>query len=156
VTTFVATTQKKASIEYRGFHFCFVTVKPSKFFGYRRERMGDLPVLVADEAKAIIDGLDLPQHAGGIGEVARALRAALQVLDLAELTEYANRMGNKSLGSRLGYLLEMYGRPADGLLHSAGPVSLDPTRPRMGPTSTRWQVVVNVPEGELMGMEGSG
>ena len=153
LTTFVATTQKKRPVVYRSFSFTFVTLKPAKFFGYRREEVGDLPTVVADEAKSIVDSLDLPQHAGGMREVTRALRAALDTVDASTLIEYANRMANRSLGSRLGYLLEFYGRSAQGLHHSAGPVRLDPTRPRTGPTVARWQIVVNVPERELTDME---
>jgi predicted transcriptional regulator of viral defense system len=96
------------------------------------------------------------QHAGGIGEVARALRAALEIVEVPTLVEYANQMENKSLGSRLGYLLETYGRPADGLAHSASPVKLDPTRPRTGRTVARRQIVVNIPENELVNREGVG
>jgi predicted transcriptional regulator of viral defense system len=156
LTTFVATTRKKAPLSYRGLRFHFVAIKPVKFFGYRREAVGDLPVVVADEAKAIVDSLDLPQHAGGIGEVARALRVALETVEVPTLVEYANQVENKSLGSRLGYLLETYGRPAGGLAHSASPVKLDPTRPRTGRTVARWQIVVNIPENELANREGVG
>lgn len=156
LTTLVATTRKKRPVTYLDFRFQFVHVKPHKFFGYRREAIGDLPATVADEAKAIVDSLDLPQHAGGIAEVAKALRNALEIVDVPTLIEYANRMENKSLGSRLGYLLQRSGRPAAGLLHSAGPVALDPTRPRAGQTVTAWQIVVNVPEQELVAMGGAG
>jgi predicted transcriptional regulator of viral defense system len=156
LTTFVATTRKKRPVTYRGFRFHFVVVKPHKFFGYRRERVGDLPTVVADEAKAIVDSLDLLQHAGGIGEVVKALRVALETVDEPTLIQYANRMENKSLGSRLGYLLESFGRSAEGLVHSASPVKLDPTRPHTGHTVTRWQIVVNVPEHELAYREGVG
>jgi predicted transcriptional regulator of viral defense system len=156
LTTFVATTRRKRPVAYRGFRFHFVAVKPHKFFGYRRELLGDLPTLVADEAKAIVDSMDLPQHAGGMGEVARALRTAMETVDVPTLIEYANRMENKSLGSRLGYLLEVFGQPAEGLVHAAGPVKLDPGRPRTGPTVAPWQVVVNLPEKELAGREGVG
>lgn len=156
LTTFVATTKKKRPVSYRGFRFHFVVVKPQKFFGYRREKVGDLPIIVADEAKAIVDSLDLPQHAGGIGEVAKALWIALETVDVPMLIEYANQMENKSLGSRLGYLLEISGRPAEGLAHSATPVKLDPTRPRTGHTVVRWQIVVNLPEYELADGEGVG
>jgi predicted transcriptional regulator of viral defense system len=155
-TTFIATTRKKRPVAYRGFRFHFVAVSPHKFFGYRRERIGDLPTLVADEAKAIVDSLDLPQYAGGVGEVAKALRSALGTVDVPTLIEYANRMENKSLGSRLGYLLEVYGQPAEGLAHSVGPVKLEPSRPRTGHTVARWQVVVNLPEHELAAREGVG
>jgi len=150
LTVFVATTKKKRPVAFRDFRFRFVTVKPRKFFGYRRETLGDLPVLVADEAKAIVDSLDQPRYAGGVTEVARALRAALDVVDVSTLVEYANRMGDKSLGSRLGYLLEALGHPAEGLIRSISPVKLEPARPRTGHTVQRWQIVVNVPERELV------
>ena len=152
----MATTRKIRPVVYRDFRFHFVHVKPHKFFGYRREVIADLPATVADEAKAIVDSLDLPQHAGGMAEVAKALRTALEIVDAPTLIEYANRMENKSLGSSLGYLLQRSGRPGEGLLHSAGPVALDPTRPRTGQTATAWQIVVNVPEHELAGVDGAG
>lgn len=150
LTTFVATTKKKRPVTFRDFRFRFVTVKPRKFFGYRREMLGDLPVVVADEAKAIVDSLDLPHHAGGVAEVAKALRAALEEVDVLTLVEYANRMEDKSLGSRLGCLLETLGHPVEALIRSASPVKLDPARPRTGRTDPRWQVVVNVPESEML------
>jgi predicted transcriptional regulator of viral defense system len=153
-TTFVATTKKKRAITYRDFRFRFVTIKPHKFFGYRRERIGDLPVVVADEAKAIVDSLDLPSYAGGVSGVAEGLWSALDpvgppAVDAGTLVEYANRMANKSLGSRLGYLLEDFGQATDGLIRSASPIKLDPSRPREGHTATRWQVVVNLPDAEM-------
>ena len=150
LTTFVATTKKKPPVTFHDFRFRFVTIKPHKFFGYRREMLGDLPVVVADEAKAIVDSLDLPQYAGGIAEVAKALRAALETVDVPTLVRYANRMGDKSLGSRLGYLLETLGYPAEGLVSSISPIRLDPSRPRTGRTDSRWQVVANISETEMI------
>ena len=150
LTTFVATTKKKRPVTYRDFRFRFVTLKPHKFFGYRRETLGDLPVVVADEAKAIVDSLDQSRYAGGIAEVAQALRAALGSVDVATLVEYANRMGDKSLGSRLGYLLETLGHLPEGMIRSASPVKLDPARPRTGRTVLRWQIILNVPESEWL------
>lgn len=147
--TFVATTKKKRPVAFRDLRFRFVTIKPRKFFGYRREWVGDLPVLIADEAKAIVDSLDQPRYAGGIAEVVKALRSALARVDVAMLVEYANRMGDKSLGSRLGYLLEVLGCPAEGLLCSTTPIKLEPGRPRAGRLVSRWQVIVNVPESAL-------
>ena len=86
-----------------------MTVQPCKFFGYRREQVGGLPVLIADEAKALIDSLSEPEYAGGITEVAKALRIAIETPDLNTLVAYANRLGDKTLGSRLGYLLGLLG-----------------------------------------------
>ncbi|MGD8245504.1 MAG: hypothetical protein PVI63_09960 [Anaerolineae bacterium] len=130
--------------------FRFVTIKPSKLFGYQREMVGDLPTIVADEAKAIVDSLDLPDYAGGLGEIAKALRAALETVDVDTLVQYANRMEDKSLGSRLGYLLETLDQPAEGLIRSASPVKLDVSSSHSGETDPRWQVIVNVPERSLI------
>ncbi|MCC7353493.1 MAG: hypothetical protein IT330_07015 [Anaerolineae bacterium] len=149
LTAFAATTKKKRPVVFQGFRFRFATVQPRKFFGYRREIVGGLPILIADEAKTIVDSMDQPRYAGGITEVAKALRAALEVTDVPTLIEYANRVGDRSLGSRLGYLLSVLGCSAEGLLHSASPVKLDATRPRDGSTDSRWRVAVNVPEAEL-------
>ena len=156
LTTFVATTKKKRPVTFRDFRFRFVTIKPRKFFGYRREMLGDLPVIVADEAKAIVDSLDLPDYAGGVAEVARALRAALDMPDVQRpaadvdtLVRYANRMEDRSLGSRLGFLLETLGHSAEGLIRSASPIKLDPSGSRVGETAPRWQVLVNVPEHDM-------
>jgi predicted transcriptional regulator of viral defense system len=70
----------------------YVTLKPHKFFGYRREMLGGLPVLVADEAKAIVDCLDQSRYAGGMLEVGQALHTALPELDVDLLVDYAIRI----------------------------------------------------------------
>jgi predicted transcriptional regulator of viral defense system len=148
-TVFVATTHKKRPVTFNDLHFRFVTLQPRKFFGYRREVVSDLPVLIADEAKAIVDSLDQSRYAGGLAEVAKSLRAALETTDTDLLIAYANQMQDKSLGSRLGYLLEILNHPPEGLCSSESPVKLEPTRPAKGTLHARWQVIVNVPETEL-------
>jgi len=160
LTTFVATTKKKRPVNFRDFRFRFVRIRPRKFFGYRREMLGDLPIVIADEAKAIVDSLDLPHYAGGIAEVAKALRAALETVspvgpnyravDVPTLVRYANRMEDKSLGSRLGYLLESFGHPAEGLIRSISPVKLDPSHPATGCTDSRWQIVANISQAKMI------
>jgi predicted transcriptional regulator of viral defense system len=151
LTVFAATTKKKRPVDFGGFRFRYVTIQPHKFFGYRREDAGGLPVLIADEAKSIVDSLDQSRYAGGIAEVAKALQAALPTLDVPTLMEYANRMADKSLGSRLGYLFDLLGQSemAAGLIRSVSPVKLDPTRPGRGRHVPAWQVIVNVPEADL-------
>jgi len=152
LTVFVATTVKKRPVVFRDQRFRFVTLQPRKLFGYRRETVGGLPVLLADEAKAIVDSLSQPRYAGGVAEVGRALHAALPQVGLAMLLEYANRMDDKSLGSRLGFLLAHLGHPLAGsdLIHAANPVKLDPSRPANGAVDSLWRVNVNLTEDELI------
>ena len=154
LTVFVATTKKKRPVVFRGHRFRFVTVQPRKLFGYRREIVGELPVLIADEAKAIVDSLAEPRYAGGIAEAAKALQTALPEIDVATLVDYANRMGDKSLGSRLGFLLDRLGRPpaGDDLIRSTSPVKLDPSRLANGQVDSLWRVNLNLPEVELFPM----
>ena len=150
---YIATTITKPQVIFLENQFHYVTMKPHSFFGYQRDRIADLSVNIADEAKALMDSLWLPQYAGGLLEVARALWAALQKHDspvlLNSLVEYSNRLGNGSLGSRLGYLLDFYGQTVHGLQNSSGPVSLDPQIPRCGKYNRRWKVYVNVEHARL-------
>ena len=149
-TIFCATTKKKRPVTFAGQNFRYITLKPRKFFGYRRELIGELPVLVADEAKTIVDCLDQPRYAGGIAEIAQTLRQALSVLDLELLVDYARQMRDKSLASRLGYLLELCGHHVEGLPVSDSPVALEPSRPRLGKLNSKWHIVVNISVDELM------
>ncbi|NUQ37799.1 MAG: hypothetical protein HUU23_08395 [Caldilineales bacterium] len=151
---FVATVKKKRPVHFHGHTFRFVTVQPRKFFGYRREPVDGLPVLLADEAKAIVDSLSEPRYAGGVAEAAKALHMALPQIDVTLLVEYANRMGDRSLGSRLGFLLSRLGHAAASasLIRSSSPVKLDPTRSANGNRDTLWQIYINLTDAELFPM----
>jgi len=151
LTTFVATTRRKKEITFRKMHFKFVTFKPKTFFGYRRELLAELSVVVADESKAILDSLSLPQYAGGISEVAKALQIGVSEgsLEMQVLLEYAERLQNASLCSRLGYLLEILGQPTNGLKASRGPVKLDPQNTARGSFNKRWKLYINVEPKDL-------
>ena len=152
LTVFVATSRRKSELIFRGARYKFVTLKPSAFFGYHRETLDGLPVLVADQAKSILDSLTLPEYAGGITEVAKALRIGLSEvdLDLNELIEYAVRLKNGSLSSRLGYLLELLHQPTPGLQPSRGPVLLDPRQTERGTFHPHWKLYVNISPKDLL------
>ena len=150
-TVFIVTTHRKKEVTFREMHFQFITLKPHHFFGYRREMLADLPVVIADEAKAILDSLALPQYAGGLAEVAKALQIATseERLNTQVMFDYVERLQNASLSSRLGYLLELLGKSTEGLHPSKGPVKLDPQRSARGDFNQRWQLYINVTQEEL-------
>jgi predicted transcriptional regulator of viral defense system len=151
LTTFVATTRRKKEITFRETHFKFVTCKPGTFFGYRREILAELPVVVADESKSILDSLSLPQYSGGVSEVAKALQIAILggSVEVSILFEYAERLQNGSLRSRLGYLLELLGQPTSGLKASKGPVKLDPQKSVRGSYNKHWKLYINIESTDL-------
>lgn len=150
-TTFIATTRRKKEITFREMNFKFVTLQPPAFFGYRREMLAELPVVVADEPKSILDSLSLSQYAGGTAEVAKALQIALSQgsLEVPSFLEYAERLQNASLCSRLGYLLELLGQSIGSLKPSKGPVKLDPQNPARGSFNNRWKLYVNIEPKDL-------
>ena len=148
-TVFIATTLQHSPVDFNGSRFVYVHLMPHKFFGYQREP-GDLPLLVADVEKAIVDSLDQLRYAGGLSEAAKAIAKAGDRLELEQIVDYANRMNNRSLCSRLGYLLQLVNRPVEGLNTSLSFVLLDPASKAEGPYDHRWRVRVNVPEQTLL------
>jgi predicted transcriptional regulator of viral defense system len=132
-------------------NYKFVTLRPEAFFGYRCEMLAELPVVVADEPKSILNSLSLPQYAGGVSEVSKALQIAMSQgsLEIPVLLEYVERLQNASLCSRLGYLLELLGQSMGGLKAAKGPVKLDPQNPVRGSFNNRWKLYVNVEPNDL-------
>lgn len=149
---FIATTRQKRSVTFHNQVYQFVRLQPEAFFGYRREYLGDLPFVIADEAKALLDSLTLPKYAGGMEEVIKALRNALQdrAVDPIDLLEYTIRLDNSSLVARLGFLLDWLGYPTDRLPPVRGPVSLDPQKDRGGKYIPKWKLYVNLPLEKLL------
>jgi predicted transcriptional regulator of viral defense system len=143
--TFIASCRRKSELTFNKMNFKFITIEPKLFFGYQRVLHAELPVVIADEAKAILDSLSLPQYAGGITEIAKALSIAVEekLLDLPTLVGYARRFENQALASRLGYLLELLGQSAEGLQEPKGPVRLDPQNPDRGEYNARWKLYIN-------------
>jgi predicted transcriptional regulator of viral defense system len=129
-----------------------VTVRPAAMmFGTRNVWRRDVRVAVSDPSRTIVDVLDDPGLGGGIRHVAAVLEEYLRSEhhDDALLIEYGDRLGNKTVFKRLGWLLELLGK--DGPLReaclarrSAGLSKLDPTASAAGRIVRRWGLRVNV------------
>ena len=72
-TYFIATTKKKASVEWQSVAFEFVTLSKCKFFGYKAAEVFGVEVCIAEPEKSIVDSFDKPHYAGGIEQLARIL-----------------------------------------------------------------------------------
>jgi predicted transcriptional regulator of viral defense system len=155
----IATPRRRKEVTIAGVQYIFVTLRPHKVFGHEGVWIEGQGIPVADLEKSLVDGLDHPEHCGGIVEVAKSLDVALREreADLERLTEYARRMRNGAIFKRLGYLAEVLSLPVGALCEtwraelSAGYAKLDPSRPAAGSFNTHWRVHVNVREAELMG-----
>ena len=151
---FLATTrQKRKEIRFHSGIFKYVFVRPYKFFGYEKINVGGLTALMAQEEKALVDALDHPEYSGGISEVAKCLYNAKieKRIKYAKLINYAIKMKNKSLCSRLGFLLELIKIDAGSLnpYISKSYILLDPNRVRTNKWNKKWKINVNLSKKDL-------
>lgn len=113
---------------------------------WRQERR----IYLADEARTVIDVLDDPRIGGGIRHVAEMLGAYLDDFDWGRLVEYGDRLGNRTVFKRLGYLSEALEVGDPRLLVacreriSSGMSLLDPSAPSGGRRVAQWGLEANV------------
>ena len=126
-------------------------VSPSDMeWGIQTEWRGEVRLRIADPTRTVIDILDVPRLGGGIRHGAEILAEYLDDHDPGLLIEYGDRLGNRAVFKRLGYIVEVLGKDGDGLIEacrehiSAGVSPLDPDGPPVGRRVTRWGLRVNV------------
>jgi predicted transcriptional regulator of viral defense system len=120
-------------------------------FGTRRVWREGTPVSVSDRERTLIDCLDDPSLGGGLRHTVEALTAYAEAPDAAwgRLVEYGDRLGNRTVFKRLGYIVETLALADDALIRtcrerlSAGTGRLDPSRPATGRTTSRWGLRLN-------------
>jgi predicted transcriptional regulator of viral defense system len=161
-TLFIATTRKKANVEWQSVTFKFVTLSKRKFFGYRLERVFDAEVYMAEPEKSLVDSFDKPHYAGGIEQLARITWRGLARVDQNKLVDYAIRMKSHALVQRLGFIIGFLAR--EGLVRplpsglrkllqgnvGRTPIYLDRRKPKTGSFSKEWRVVCNVSRDQLL------
>lgn len=155
-TVYVSTPARLRSRSIQSFEIRPVTIPGERLWGWETvEVTPDHRVQVSTPARSIIDCLDIPAYAGGIGDVAIALSLAGTDLDPALTVDAALRLGKVSVIKRLGVLLEVVGGASDDVLQrlaervTAAPHVLDPQQPRSGSLHPRWKVWMNVTEDAL-------
>ena len=122
-------------------------------WGMRREWRDERRIRIADPARVIVDMLDDPKLGAGIRTIAECLDAYLADQDPATLVSHADRLGNRTVFKRLGYLAERL-LVDEALLASCedklseGFSALDPSQAKRGPRSQRWRLIVNVQLGD--------
>jgi predicted transcriptional regulator of viral defense system len=104
--------------------------------------------------------LDTPMLGGGIRHVGDIVSAYFgsEHRDETRLVQYAERLGNRTVFKRLGFLIERFGIEAPRLLEqcrqrlSRGLSSLDPDVRERGKIVKRWNLRINV--GQLASRHG--
>ena len=130
-----------------------ITVRSEdKLFGTTPVWRDQARVQVSDPTRTIVDVLDDPRLGGGMRNVADVLHeyftGAHRDDDL--LVVYADRLGNRAVFKRLGFVLEHLHIESPGLVtaclerRSAGLVALDPSVEAKGRIVRRWGIRANV------------
>jgi predicted transcriptional regulator of viral defense system len=139
---------------------------PRKFFGFGPVDVLGYKTVISDREKTVIDCIDRPRLAGGVGEAAYILATASRRFDWEKAVGYLERIGSAALIRRFGWLVDHTGAdiPAgerERLLRLAGHSRMaflgpkEETKGAIGYDDT-WRLFVNVTREELTGSAGLG
>lgn len=123
----------------------------SALFGTRQVWREGGSVPISDRERTLVDCLDDPSLGGGLRHTAEALATYSEQIDAdwQTLIDYGDRLGNRTVFKRLGYLVETLGVGNQDLIDvclgkvSAGISRLDPALPNEGSSISRWGLRVN-------------
>lgn len=140
------------NVEIQGIPFHLTVRGDDAMFGTVPVWRDQNRVRVSDPSRTIVDILDDPRLGGGIRTVADVLHEYIQSEHHNDrlLVDYGDRLANRAVFRRLGYLLERSGVDAPELVEaclarrSSGLVALDPSVKAPGRIVRRWRLLVNV------------
>ncbi|MGH3194900.1 MAG: type IV toxin-antitoxin system AbiEi family antitoxin domain-containing protein [Streptosporangiaceae bacterium] len=146
-------------VEIQGLPFHLTVRADDALFGTVPVWRSQTRVSVSDPSRTIVDVLDDPRLGGGIRTAADVLREYLHSAhrDDRLLIGYGDRLGNRAVFKRLGYLLEYSRVDAPELIQaclerrSSGLVALDPSVRAPARIARRWRLRVNVALGTAGG-----
>lgn len=158
-STVVFTTQKQKKKEHLicGLKYRTKSAALKDIFGTKKIWSSNTQIQIADLHRTIIDILDDPEIGGGGRQAVDIVKEYFQHKDanLEVLYQYAEKLGRGAVFKRLGFLAEIFTRPASSLLeklHSkikAGIINFDPHGPHSGPIITKWGIRINIPLSDI-------
>ncbi len=136
---FIATTKYSKDIG----DFKYVTLSKKRFFGY----ISIGKIAIAEKEKAIVDSLLFPKYSGGINEIKKSLKNALNEIDFKKIINYALKIESRAVARRLGYLLDFLGIKDLKELEKnigSGFELLDPTLEKKNNLNKKWILDINI------------
>lgn len=160
VDVYVACRDRRRPVVVRDKRYVFVEIPDERFFGFAKQNVLQEPVQMATLERALLDAVDRPQYAGGLGEVSRIVSRSALRISWPVLLDYLRRWKSAAVVQRLGFLLEFHQAevPADvrselvALTRGASKIQLGP-RVKWGYAGERvqpWNLVQNVPRDVLV------
>jgi predicted transcriptional regulator of viral defense system len=150
-TTVVRTAQRvRAARQHLLEHEYLVSHVPTEaIWGVTKVWRHDRQLQIADRARTVVDVLADPSIGGGVRNTVELLRAFLENDTGDQLVEYGDRLGNRVVFKRLGFLAEPLGTHPKLVaacrerLASGYPL-LDPAGHRRGRHDAKWGLRINV------------
>lgn len=106
---YLACQKRRRAETIRGNRYVFVYVPEERFFGFEETLVLGQPVQMATLERALLDAVDRPRDAGGIGEVSRIVARAAPRVSWDALLELLDRWRSSALVQRVGYFLDLHG-----------------------------------------------
>ena len=157
---YIACQQRRRPERIRDTRYIFVDIHPDRFFGFKEANVLGEVVQMATCERALLDALDRPRYAGGIGEVSRMVSKSGGKLSWNALLNSLRRWNESALVQRLGYLLDLHQvdlpqehrRALLSLMKLDSKVHLG-SRSRWGLSgklASPWNIIENVPKDVLV------
>ena len=153
-TIVVYTTQRQRSNSQKLTNVSFYThyIPESNFFGTQKIWRNNIPVLIADIHRNVIDVLANPKFGGGGSHTMDIVYSYWKSdkADPGKLFQYAAKIRNKVIFKRLGFSAELWGNTTKEWLDecrkqiSNGISKMDPSGENKGKIITRWKLRINV------------
>ena len=157
---YLACQEQRRPETIRDKRYVFVHVPGQRFFGFEEISVLGHAVYMATTERAVLDAIDRPRHAGGMGEVARIVARAGSKVSWDALVELARKSSSSALVQRLGYFLDFHEADVPdevrasllALVRPQSKIQLG-SRRKWGTTGKLvrpWNVVENVPHDVLI------
>ena len=105
---YLACLKQRRPENIRDKRYVFVHVPEPRFFGFEKINALGHAVHMATTERAVLDAIDRPRYAGGIGEVSRIVARAASKVSWDVLLELARKWRSSALIQRLGYFLDLH------------------------------------------------
>lgn len=99
----VASLDTSLKIKFHNTSIKFIKVAEKKFFGFKKIKIKNKDIAMAEKEKALLDSLDKPQYSGGINHVIPCFE---NEFNTKKLIRYALKLDNRTLIRRLGAILD--------------------------------------------------
>ncbi len=102
----IVSTKKHKTISFQNYSIKFILLNKKTFFGFDKIKYGDEFIFVADDEKLLIDSILKEKLLGNFEEIEKILKNTN--FNKEKIINYLNKINNKSLNKKIGYLLEKY------------------------------------------------